>query len=44
MEAIFRGENVFIIELTDDGKIKRGYANVINDYSAKSIKPLLILI
>ncbi len=28
------------IELTDDGKIKRGYTNVINDYSAKSIKPL----
>lgn len=28
------------IELTEDGKIKRGYANVINDYSAKSIKPL----
>jgi hypothetical protein len=22
------------------GKIKRGYANVIDDYSAKSIKPL----
>lgn len=28
------------VELTDDGKIKRGYANVIDDYSAKSIKPL----
>ncbi|WP_158728025.1 MULTISPECIES: IS1595 family transposase [unclassified Flavobacterium] len=28
------------VELTDEGKIKRGYANVIDDYSAKSIKPL----
>lgn len=28
------------IELTDDGTIKRGYANVINNYSAKSTEPL----
>lgn len=28
------------IELTEDGKIKRGYAKVIDDYSAESIKPL----
>lgn len=28
------------IALTDEGKIKRGYANAIDDYSAKSIKPL----
>ena len=30
----------FAVELTADGKIKRGYANVIDEYSAKSIKPL----
>jgi len=28
------------IEITEQGKIKRGYARVIDDYSAKSIKPL----
>lgn len=28
------------IELTEDGKIKRAYSNVINDYSAKSLKTL----
>jgi hypothetical protein len=31
---------VCAIELTEQGKIKRGYANVINDYSADSITPL----
>ncbi len=28
------------VELTKDGKIKRGYAAIIDDYSAESIKPL----
>jgi ISXO2-like transposase domain/Transposase zinc-ribbon domain len=28
------------VELTEDGKIKRGYGILIEDYSAKSIKPL----
>lgn len=31
---------VCAVELTDKGKIKRGYAKVIEDYSAKSIKPI----
>lgn len=31
---------VCAIELTDKGKIKRGYADIIKDYSAKSIQPL----
>lgn len=31
---------VCAIELTDKGKIKRGYAKVIDDYSAKSIQPI----
>jgi len=31
---------VCTVELTDEGKIKRGYAKVINDYSAKSIQPI----
>ncbi|MEM0575465.1 IS1595 family transposase [Flavobacterium sp. N6] len=29
-----------VLELTADGKIKRGYANIIDDYSVKSIKLL----
>lgn len=28
------------VELTDTGKIKRGYAGVIDSYSSKAIKPL----
>lgn len=31
---------VCALELTDEGKIKRGYAKVINDYSAKSIETI----
>lgn len=31
---------VFALELTKAGKVKRGYAKVINDYSAKSIRVL----
>ena len=31
---------VCAVELTDTGKIKRGYAHSIEDYSAKSIKPI----
>jgi len=31
---------VCAIELTEQGKIKRGYAKVIDDYSAKSIQPI----
>ena len=31
---------VCAVELTEQGKIKRGYAHIIDDYSAKSIKPI----
>lgn len=31
---------VCAVELTDEGKIKRGYGLIIEDYSAKPIKPL----
>lgn len=31
---------VCAVELTNDGKVKRGYAKIIDDYSAESIKPL----
>jgi ribosomal protein S27AE/transposase-like protein len=31
---------VCAVELTDQGKIKRGYAKIIDDYSAESIKPI----
>lgn len=31
---------VCAVELTEEGKIKRGYAKVIDDYSAKSIQPI----
>jgi len=31
---------VCAVELTQKGKVKRGYAKIINDYSAKSIRPL----
>ena len=31
---------VCTIELTKEGKIKQGYAKVIEDYSAKSIQPI----
>lgn len=31
---------VCAVELTEHGKIKRGYAKVIQDYSAKSIQPI----
>ena len=31
---------VCAIELTEKGKIKRGYAKVIDDYSANSIEPI----
>jgi hypothetical protein len=32
---------VCAIELTDEGKIKRGYAKIIDDYSADSIEPII---
>lgn len=31
---------VCAVELTDEGKIKRGYGKIIEDYSAESIKPI----
>jgi len=31
---------VCAVELTEDGKIKRGYAKIIDNYSAKEIKPI----
>jgi hypothetical protein len=31
---------VCAVELTDEGKIKRGYAQIIDDYSAESIQPI----